>query len=107
MKHCKLAAIAGVVLATSLADISPVAAQAKEIKVGVIYDQTGAFAAGGSKASALGTQIAVDMINEKGGVEGYKIVALNADAQSKTDVAINEAERLLNDAKVDLLMGVF
>ena len=30
-----------------------------------------------------------------------------ADAQSKTDVAINEAERLLNDAKVDLLMGVY
>ena len=30
-----------------------------------------------------------------------------ADAQSKTDVAINEAERLLNEAKVDMLMGVF
>ncbi|MEQ1612812.1 MAG: ABC transporter substrate-binding protein [Hyphomicrobiaceae bacterium] len=82
-------------------------AQAKELKVGVIYDQTGAFAAGGSKAAAVGTQIAIDLINEKGGVEGYKIVPINADAQSKTDVAINEAERLLNDAKVDLLMGVF
>lgn len=78
-----------------------------DIKVGVIYDQTGAFAAGGSKASSIGTKIAIDMINEKGGVEGHKIVAIEADAQSKTDVAINEAERLLNEAKVDLLMGVF
>ena len=35
------------------------------------------------------------MINERGGVEGYKIVPIYADAQSKADVAINEAERLL------------
>lgn len=80
---------------------------ANEIKIGVIYDLTGAFAAGGSKAAAIGTQIAIDMINEKGGVEGYKIVPVNADAQSKADVAINEAERLLNDQRVDLIMGVF
>jgi len=78
-----------------------------DIKVGVIYDLTGAFAAGGSKASAIGTQIAIDMINERGGVAGHKIIAVNADAQSKADVAINEAERLLNQEKVDLLMGVF
>jgi branched-chain amino acid transport system substrate-binding protein len=73
----------------------------------VIYDHTGAFAAGGSKAAAIGNKIAIDLVNEKGGVEGHKIVAIEADAQSKTDVAINEAERLLNDAKVDLLMGVY
>src|SRR3954447_24195070 len=78
-----------------------------DVKIGVIYDYTGAFAGGGSKAAAIATKIAVDMINEKGGVEGQKIDAIYADAQSKTDVAINEAERLLNDAKVDLLMGVF
>jgi branched-chain amino acid transport system substrate-binding protein len=78
-----------------------------DIKIGVIYDHTGAFAAGGSKAAAIGNKIAIDMINEKGGVEGHKIIPIEADAQSKTDVAINEAERLLNDAKVDLLMGVY
>ncbi len=83
------------------------AALAQDVKIGVIYDQTGAFAAGGSVAASIGTRIAIDMVNEKGGVEGRKIVAIDADAQSKTDVAINEAERLLNEAKVDLLMGVF
>ena len=83
------------------------AAVAQDVKIGVIYDQTGAFAAGGSVAASIGTRIAIDMVNEKGGVEGRKIVAIDADAQSKTDVAINEAERLLNEAKVDLLMGVF
>ena len=82
-------------------------AQQKEIKVGVIYDYTGAFAAGGSEAAALGTKIAIDMLNEKGGVEGYKIVPIYADAQSKTEVAINEATRLLDQEKVHLIMGVF
>src|SRR3954453_2095803 len=78
-----------------------------QVKIGVLYDYTGAFAGGGSKAAAIGNKIAIDMINEKGGVEGKKIEAIYADAQSKTDVAINEAERLLNDAKVDLIMGVY
>jgi branched-chain amino acid transport system substrate-binding protein len=78
-----------------------------QVKIGVVYDYTGAFAGGGSKAAAIGTKIAIDMVNEKGGIEGKKIEAVYADAQSKTDVAINEAERLLNDAKVDLVMGFF
>lgn len=96
------AAAIGLVSSASL----PAAAQ-KEIKVGVIYDYTGAFAGGGSLPAAIATKIAIDMINERGGVEGYKIVATYADAQSKADVAINEAERLLNEVKVDALMGVF
>ena len=96
------------IVAASLAVVSAAAfAQAKEIKVGVIYDYTGAFAAGGSEAAGLGTKIAIDMLNEKGGVEGYKIVPIYADAQSKTEVAINEATRLMDQEKVHLLMGVF
>lgn len=95
------------VAGASLLAVASAPLAANEIKIGVIYDLTGAFAAGGSQAAAIGTQIAIDMINEKGGVEGYKIVPINADAQSKADVAINEAERLLNDQKVDLIMGVF
>ena len=83
------------------------AAQDKKIKIGVIYDLTGPFAAGGSEAAYLGNKIAIDMINEKGGVEGYRIRPIYADAQSKADVAINEAERLINQERVDVLMGVF
>jgi branched-chain amino acid transport system substrate-binding protein len=82
-------------------------AQPKEIKIGVIYDLTGPFAGGGSEANYIGTKAAIDMFNERGGVEGYKIVPVYVDAQSKVDVAINEAERLLNQEKVDMLMGVY
>src|SRR3954466_14424865 len=82
-------------------------ALAQDIKIGAIFDQTGPFAGGGSKAAALGTKILIDIINEKGGVEGHKIVPIFADAQSKIDVAINEAERLINEQKVDILTGVY
>ena len=43
----------------------------------------------------------------KTGVEGYKIEAIYADAQSKPDVAINEAVRLVEQEKVDMLLGFF
>jgi branched-chain amino acid transport system substrate-binding protein len=82
-------------------------AQDKEVKIGVLYDFTGPFAAGGSEAAAAGTQEAIDMINERGGVDGYKIVPVIADAQSKAEVAIAEGERLLNQEHVDLIMGVY
>lgn len=82
-------------------------AVAQEVKIGVIYDYSGPFAAGGSQAAALGTKIAIDMINERGGVSGYKINAIYADAQSKAEVAINEATRLLDQEKVNLIMGVY
>ncbi len=97
--------------ATALAAVALLSSQAmaqdKEVKIGVIYDFTGPFAAGGSEAAAIGTQIAIDMVNEQGGVEGYKIVPIVADAQSKAEVAISEAERLLNQENVDLIMGVY
>src|ERR1700688_3670142 len=83
-------------------------AQAETVRIGVIYDLTGPFAAGGSVASSVGTQIAIDLVNEKGGVGGkYKIVPVAADSQSKPDVAINEAERLISQEKIDIISGVF
>ena len=51
---------------------------AQDIKIGTIYDMTGPFAGGGSKAAAIGNKIAIDMINEKGGVEGHKIANIAA-----------------------------
>ena len=83
-------------------------AQAQTIKIGVLFDHTGPFAAGGSLNVWRGAKMMIDLINERGGVAGkYKIVQVDGDAQSKTEVAINEAERLLNAEKVDILAGVY
>src|SRR5881296_4747880 len=84
-----------------------VLAQAKKIKIGVVYDYTGPFAGCGSELHALGAKIMIDYFIKKGGVEGYQIEALYADAQSKPDVAINEAVRLIEQEKVDMLLGFY
>ena len=85
----------------------PANVSAKEIKIGVIYDYTGPLAAGGSSLHALGAKIMIDYFNSIGGVEGYKINAIYADAQSKPEIAINEAVRLIEQEKVDMLMGFY
>ena len=83
-------------------------AQEGPIRIGVIYDLSGPFAAAGSMACAVGAQIAIDLVNERGGVAGkYKVEPINADSQSKADVAINEVERLLNQEKVEIVLGVY
>src|SRR5499427_5941355 len=82
-------------------------AQQKEIKIGFIYDVTGPVADAGSEAAQIGTKAAIDMFNEKGGVEGYRINAIFVDAQSKVDVAVNEMTRLIDQEKVDIVSGLF
>jgi branched-chain amino acid transport system substrate-binding protein len=82
--------------------------QEQPIRMGVVYDLSGPFAAGGSVACSVGAQIAIDLVNERGGVAGkYKVVPINADCQSKVDVAINEVERLIDQEKVEIVNGVY
>jgi len=55
-------------------------AQAEAVRIGVVYDLSGPFAAGGSAACAVGAQIAIDLVNERGGIAGkYKVIPINAD----------------------------
>src|SRR5260221_7043646 len=96
-----LAAIAALGLATGAE------AQQKKIKIGVVYDLTGPLAGGGSDLHYLGAKIMIDHFIKLGGVEGYQIEAIYADAQSKPDVAINEAVRLIEQEKVDMVLGFY
>ena len=72
----------------------------KTLKIGVIYDLTGPFAGGGSELHYLGAKTMIDYFISKGPIDGYKIEAVYADLQSKPDVAINEAVRLIEQEKV-------
>jgi branched-chain amino acid transport system substrate-binding protein len=83
-------------------------AQGQTIKIGILYDHSGPFSAAGSLNCYRGAKMIIDYVNEKGGVLGkYKIVQVDGDSQSKTEAAINEAERLLNVEKVDILAGIY
>src|SRR6187200_2468631 len=55
-------------------------AQAETVRIGLIYDLTGPFAAG---------------------------AAVAADSQSKPEIAINEAVRLIDQEKIDIINGVY
>ena len=109
MSKSKIARIAGGVAAAvaALALAASAEAQEKKIKIGVVYDLTGPFAGGGSELQYTGAKIMLDYFIKQGGVEGYKIETVYADAQSKPDVAINEATRLVEQEKVDMLLGFY
>jgi ABC-type branched-subunit amino acid transport system substrate-binding protein len=111
MSRFGLSRLTCVLLAATLAVGAFVAseapAQAKKLKIGVIFDYTGPLAGGGSDLHALGAKIMIDHFAKKGGVEGYAIEALYADAQSKPEIAINEAVRLVEQEKVDMLLGFY
>ncbi len=95
------------VIAMLLGVCTTARAQDKTIKIGVVYDLTGPFAGGGSALHYDGAKIMIDWFNAHGGIDGYKVDAIYADAQSKPDVAINEAVRLIEQEKVDMLLGFF
>jgi branched-chain amino acid transport system substrate-binding protein len=100
-----LVVVAGTAL---VAPLDQARAQGQTIKIGLLYDHTGPFSAAGSLNCWRGAKLIIDLINERGGVLGkYKIVQADGDSQSKAEVAINEAERLLNAEKVDILAGIY
>src|SRR5438552_12405884 len=110
MKSARMILAAALVLAVAVASTwAPRAdAQGQVIKIGLLYDHTGPFSAAGSLNCWRGAKMMIDYVNEKGGVLGkYKIQQIDADGQSKAEVAINEAERLLNAEKVDILAGIY
>ena len=96
----------GLLAASLVLVASETGAQGKKLKIGVIYDLTGPLAGGGSELQYIGAKIMLDQY-AKTGVEGYKVEAVYADAQSKPDVAINEAVRLIEQENVDMLLGFY
>src|SRR5262244_93530 len=108
MSMGKVARLVGVVaaVAAALGLAASAQAQEKKLKIGVIYDLTGPLAGGGSELQYIGAKIVLDQFT-KTGVEGYQLEAVYADAQSKPDVAINEAVRLIEQEKVDMVLGFY
>lgn len=83
-------------------------AEQKEFKLGLLFSKTGAFAPAGALAGYQGAIVAIDMINDRGGIAGqYKVTAVDADAQSNPDIAIREGQRLMTVEKVPVVLGVF
>src|SRR5689334_5507760 len=97
----------GSALAASVAMLAALstAASAEDWKIGALFPLSGGLSVLGTEALA-GSEIAVDMVNEKGGVNGQKVVLIKADATSPAN-ATNEARRLVTREGVKFLTGTY
>ena len=75
------------------------------IRIGVLLPVTGPFAKNGIE-NWEAVQIARDMINERGGIDGRKIEYLLGDATSP-NAAISETERLISKDGIKITTGSF
>lgn len=79
-------------------------ADSNEIKVGANFEMTGNVANYGA-ATLDGLKLAIDEINDAGGVDGKKITLVTADNKSEASEAVNAATKLISDDKVSVLVG--
>src|SRR5262245_21564685 len=75
------------------------------IRIGVLLPVTGPFAKNGIE-NWEAVQIARDMINERGGINGRKIEYLQGDA-TNPNAAISETERLITRDNIKITTGSF
>jgi branched-chain amino acid transport system substrate-binding protein len=84
---------------------APAIVHAQEpVRIGHIAPQTGFLATLG-KYSDTGAQIAVDEINEKGGLLGHKVQLINED-EANPGVAAQKARKLIEKDKVIAITGI-
>jgi len=74
------------------------------IKVGILHSMTGTMAASEIPV-ANATLLAIEQINQQGGLLGQPVEAITADGRSDEDVFASEAERLISDEHVSALFG--
>jgi branched-chain amino acid transport system substrate-binding protein len=79
-------------------------AAAKPFKIGTEQPMTGVAALGG-KTALVGVQMAVDRINQAGGILGRPVELILADDESKPDVGRRGVEKLVTEDKIDAHVG--
>jgi branched-chain amino acid transport system substrate-binding protein len=84
----------------------PVGVKAEDVfRIGALYPLSGPMALLGTH-DMNGIELATEIFNERGGVKGKKVQLIKADAPT-TEAARSEAERLINNEKLDLLFGTY
>ncbi len=101
--------LASVIAIGAMVFAGSVAAQVKEVKIGYLLPLTADNAPQGQQ-SKRAIDMAVEEINGSGGIKsmgGAQLKIIYADTQSKPQVAVQEAERLIAAEKVDFLAGAY
>ncbi len=86
--------------------VVPLAVSAdKVVKIGALYPMTGRAGLYGLD-SVDAAEMAIEEINSKGGVAGYKLELVNTDSKAKPDYSVMVAKRYIDQDKVHFLFGV-
>ena len=103
MKASKRIWIRSMLCAAAMAAVSGTAlAQGQPIKIGLLATLEGPFAAGGADGMR-GAELAV---KQRGGVvAGRKIEIIKASSDAKPDVAVNATRKLVEQDKVEIMVG--
>jgi branched-chain amino acid transport system substrate-binding protein len=75
-----------------------------EIVIGTLWPLSGTAAPWGND-NLRGARIAVQVVNERGGINGKKVRLIDADNASNPSTAANEANRLITKEGVKVIMG--
>jgi branched-chain amino acid transport system substrate-binding protein len=103
MKFKTTAALATLALASAVSNAQQ-GVSATEITLGSIQDLSGPLA-GFGKQARLGMMLAVDEINETGGVNGRKLKLLVEDSGYDPKKAVLAAQKLVNQDKIFIMLG--
>ena len=76
------------------------------IRVGVLFSETGVTSTIG-RSQLQGTLLAIEEINDAGGIDGREIVPVRYDAQSSPPIYATLAERLILQDKVNVIFGCY
>ena len=103
MKNSKRIWIRSILCAAAMASLNGIAfGQGQPIKIGLLATLEGPFAAGGADGMR-GAELAV---KQRGGVvAGRKIEIIKASSDAKPDVAVNATRKLVEQDKVDIMVG--
>ncbi len=102
MKNTLFAIIALMFLAACVQVEKPV----ENIKIGVAFPLTGAWATG-AEAGQRGVLIALDEINAQGGINGKQVEVIFEDTKSEVPQAVTAAQKLINVDKLPIIIGGF
>jgi len=104
MRNQRMGLLMALLLALGMCSFTPAMA-AEPYRIGALFPFTGNLALLGNE-SFNGATIAEDMVNEKGGINGRKVVWVKADGVDPKK-AMTECERLISVEKVKIIFGTY
>lgn len=78
----------------------------EEIRIALLFPYTGSFGFLGTE-QANGAKLVIEAANAAGGINGVPITIIEADSQSDPAVGATEAQRLIDQEDVDIIMGSY